>query len=119
MRLDEELERSIRRRLEEACPYMILDARYERIRLEGVIRSRAVLVGIEVDGEGRRQILGVEPANREPFFKNRKDKPWVSQGPGCNARLIHNPLFRAAALLRPNEPVSGILAAHWPRGDYG
>jgi len=33
--------------------------------LEGVIRSRAVLVAIGVDWEGRRQILGVELANRE------------------------------------------------------
>ena len=53
------------RRLEEDYPYLILDARYEKVRLEGVIRSRAVLVAIGVDWEGRRQILGVELANRE------------------------------------------------------
>ena len=64
-RLDEELERFMRRRLEEDYPYLILDARYERVRLDGVIRSRAVLVAIGVDWEGRRQILGVELANRE------------------------------------------------------
>jgi putative transposase len=50
-------------RLEEAYPYLILDARYERVREAGVIASQAVLVA--VDGEGRRQILGVELANRE------------------------------------------------------
>ncbi len=33
--------------------------------MEGIIRSQAVLVAIGVDGEGRRQILGVEMANRE------------------------------------------------------
>ena len=64
-RLDEELERFMRRRLEEDYPYLILDARYEKVRLDGVIRSRAVLVAIGVDWEGRRQILGVELANRE------------------------------------------------------
>jgi hypothetical protein len=64
-RLDEELERFMRRGLEEQYPYVILDARYERVRQEGVIRSRAVLVAIGVDWEGRRQILGVELANRE------------------------------------------------------
>ena len=48
-RLDEELERFMRRRLEEDYPYLILDARYERVRLDGVIRSRAVLVAIGVD----------------------------------------------------------------------
>ena len=64
-RLDEELERFMRRRLEEDYPYLIVDARYEKVRQEGVIRSRAVLVAIGVDWEGRRQILGVELANRE------------------------------------------------------
>ena len=52
-RVDEELERFMSRRLEEDYPYLILDARYEKVRLEGVIRSRAVLVGIGVDWEGR------------------------------------------------------------------
>ena len=46
-------------------PYLILDARYEKVRENGVIRSRAVLVAIGIDWEGRRQILGVEMANRE------------------------------------------------------
>jgi putative transposase len=42
-----------------------LDARYEKVRENAVIRSRAVLVAIGIDGEGRRQVLGVEMANRE------------------------------------------------------
>jgi putative transposase len=63
--LDEELERFMHRRLEEDFPYLILDARYERVREAGVIRSRAVLVAIGIDWEGRRQVLGVELANRE------------------------------------------------------
>lgn len=63
--LDEELERFMHRQLEEEYPYLILDARYERVREDGVIRSRAVLVAIGIDWEGRRQILGVELAERE------------------------------------------------------
>lgn len=63
--LDEELHRFMSRSLEEEYPYLILDARYERVREDGVIRSRAVLVAIGIDWEGRRQILGVELANRE------------------------------------------------------
>ena len=63
--LDQELERFMRRRLEQEYPYVIVDARYEKVRVEGIIRSQAVLVAIGVDGEGRRQILGVEMANRE------------------------------------------------------
>jgi putative transposase len=64
-RLDEELERFMCRQLEEEYCYVILDARYERVRQEGIISSRAVLVAIGVDWEGRRQVLGVELANRE------------------------------------------------------
>lgn len=63
--LDEELHHFMSRCLEEEYPYLILDARYERVREDGVIRSRAVLVAIGIDWEGRRQILGVELANRE------------------------------------------------------
>jgi putative transposase len=64
-RLDEELARFARRRLEEACPYLIVDARYERVRETGVIRSQAVLLAIGIGWDGRRSILAVELANRE------------------------------------------------------
>jgi putative transposase len=64
-RLDEALQAFFERRLAEPYPYLILDARYERVREAGVITSQAVLVAIGVDWEGRRQVLGVELANRE------------------------------------------------------
>jgi putative transposase len=64
-RLDASLKAFFERRLAEPFPYLILDARYERVREAGVIASQAVLVAIGVDWEGRRQVLGVELANRE------------------------------------------------------
>ena len=64
-KLDESLAQFASRRLGEAFPYMILDARYEKVREAGVIASQAVLVAIGVDWDGRRQVLGVELANRE------------------------------------------------------
>ncbi len=63
--LDDELARFAARPLDEDYPYLILDARYERVREAGVIRPRAVLIAIGIDWEGRRQVLGVELANRE------------------------------------------------------
>jgi len=63
--LDENLKAFAERRLGEAFPYLILDARYERAREAGVIASQAVLVAIGVDWEGRRQVLAVDLANRE------------------------------------------------------
>ena len=46
-------------------PYLILDARYERIRDNGVIAHQAVLIAIGINWEGKRQVLAVEMANRE------------------------------------------------------
>jgi putative transposase len=63
--LDEELERFSRRRLEEDYPYLVVDARYEKVREEGTVRSQAVLIAIGIDWEGRRNVLAVELANRE------------------------------------------------------
>ena len=64
-KLDEELARFAGRRLEEEYPYVVLDARCERVREAGVVRSRAVLVAIGIDWHGRRRVIGVELANRE------------------------------------------------------
>jgi hypothetical protein len=59
------LERVMNRPLNEEYPCLILDARHERVRENGVVRSRAVLVAIGEDWEGRRQVPGVQLANRE------------------------------------------------------
>lgn len=64
-RLDEQLSQFATRHLEEGFAYLILDARYEKVRESGSIRSRAVLVAIGIDWDGRRQVLGVDLANRE------------------------------------------------------
>ncbi len=64
-KLDASLKAFAERRLEEAYPYVLLDARYEKVREEGSVRSRAVQIAIGIDGEGRRQVLAVEVANRE------------------------------------------------------
>ena len=64
-RLDESLEAFAGRPLEEPFPYLILDARYEKVREGGVVMSQAVLIAIGIDWDGRRQILAVEMANRE------------------------------------------------------
>ena len=63
--LDEALRAFAERRLSEPFPYLILDARYEKVREAGVILSQAVLIAVAVDGDGQRQILGVDLASRE------------------------------------------------------
>jgi len=64
-RLDAQLQEFSQRSLTEAFPYVVVDARYERVREGGVIVSRAILVALGIDWEGRRQVLAVEYANRE------------------------------------------------------
>ncbi|ESZ65971.1 transposase, partial [Mesorhizobium sp. L103C131B0] len=64
-RLDESLAAFARRPLQEPFPYLILDARYEKVREAGVVMSQAVLIAVGIDWDGRRQILAVEMANRE------------------------------------------------------
>jgi putative transposase len=63
--LDTELEKFARRRLEEPYPYLVLDARYEKVREDGAVHSQAVLVAIGINWEGRRSVLAVELASRE------------------------------------------------------
>jgi len=46
-------------------PYLFLDARYEKVRLGGVIRDAAVLIAVGVDEAGKRQVLGVSVALSE------------------------------------------------------
>ena len=70
--LDEELEKFSRRRLEEPYPYLVLDARYEKVREDGSVRSQAVLVAIGINWEGRRNVLAVELAERESASSWRK-----------------------------------------------
>lgn len=78
--LDTALARFATRLLEEAYPYLVLDARYEKVRIDGVIRSQAVLIAIGINWEGRRQVLAVELANRESttswkeFLRRLKDR---------------------------------------------
>ena len=56
--LDEELDAWRNRPLGE-MPYLILDARYEKVRCAGSVISCAVLVAIGITPEGKRSVIGV------------------------------------------------------------
>lgn len=58
--LEEELDVWRNRPLHEvAYPYLILDARYEKVRRDGTVGDCAVLLAIGVDATGHRSIIGV------------------------------------------------------------
>ena len=85
--LDGMLRRFAARRLDEAYPYLILDARSEKVRLDGVIQSQAVFVAIGINGDDRRQVLGVELSNRE------SRSSWATFVTGLKARGLHGVEF--------------------------
>jgi putative transposase len=89
-RLDASLAQFAGRPLVEAFPYLILDARYERVREAGVIASQAVLIAIGIDWDGRRQVLAVELANRE------SRSSWRDFLLGLKARGLHGVEFVVA-----------------------
>ena len=103
--MDSELEKFAHQRLEGEYPYLILDARYEKVREDGVIRSRAVLVAIGIDWEGRRRILGVELAGRESTTSWREFVIGLKQRGLSGVRLAitddHPGLKRAIAEVLP------------------
>ena len=64
--LDEQLYLWRNRPLNEvAYPYLILDARYEKVRRDGVVLDCAVLLAIGIAATGERSILGVSVALSE------------------------------------------------------
>ena len=65
-RLDSELEAWRERRLEaKAYPYLFVDARYEKVRIDGRVVSQGVLIASGVRDDDFREILAVEVANTE------------------------------------------------------
>jgi len=44
------------------CRYLLLDARYEKVRIVGQVRDAAVLIAMSVRDDGKRAILGVSVA---------------------------------------------------------
>lgn len=64
-KLEEEIEAWRNRRLEKLYPYIVADARYEKVRHDGHIVSKGVLIVVGVSEEGEREILGTWVAHGE------------------------------------------------------
>jgi transposase-like protein len=63
--IDENVSRWRNRKLREEYPYLVVDARYEDIRKEGVVMSQAVLIVVGISASGKREILSVDIGNSE------------------------------------------------------
>lgn len=65
--LDKDLKTWRERTLESSYPYLILDARYEKIREGGHVISKAVVVAVGITAEGFREIIGCDVINSESY----------------------------------------------------
>ena len=70
-KLDEGLKAWRERPLGEV-PYLFLDARYERVRLEGRIVDCAVLMAVGIEASGKRRVLGCEVTPSEADISGRR-----------------------------------------------
>jgi transposase-like protein len=77
--LDEELEKWRQRALGE-IKYMVVDARYEKVRVDNLVRDCALLVAFGVQCDGKRTVLGVSVSLSEAechwrdFFRSLKKR---------------------------------------------
>lgn len=65
MQLDNEVKRWRMRSLSRQYPYLMVDALYEKVRCDGAIVSRGVLIVVGIGEDGQREILGVWCDNTE------------------------------------------------------
>jgi putative transposase len=68
--IDERVNAFLERPLEGSWPYLWLDATYLKVREGGRIISRAVIVAVAVNDDGKREVLGVAtgPSEAETFW---------------------------------------------------
>jgi putative transposase len=68
--IDERVKAFLHRPIEGDWPYLWIDATYVKVRQNGRIVSVAVIVAVGVNGDGRREILGLDvgPSEAETFW---------------------------------------------------
>ncbi len=105
--LDEQLE-GWRTRPLGKVPYLLLDARYEKVRHGGQVVSCAVLVAIGVQEDGRRSVLGVSVALSEAEVHWRNFLSSLMKRGLHGVRLLvsdhHEGLLKAQRAVLPSVP---------------
>jgi transposase-like protein len=74
-------------------PYLFLDARYENVRVNGVLVSCAVLVAVGGTPAGRRTVLGLSVSRSEAELLSGRAPPPAAhqQRPGTPHPRTHTP----------------------------
>ena len=109
--LDEQIAAFKARRLDEqAYPYLVVDARYEKVRRQGKVLSTALLVVAGIGADGRRRISGVGGGG----LRVRGDLGRAVPGPEAPG-----PFGRGGAGLRRARGASGRRRASTCKGSRG
>ena len=120
------------------CRYLVLDARYEKVRQGGQVLDAAVLIACGVDADGRRDVLGCSVSLSEAevhwrsFLTTLKDRGLYGMelivkrhlvlrskttptfthprsGFRHEAGVLRSVLSRAQRLLKVSEPIASAL----------
>ena len=70
------------------CPYLLLDARDEKVRQGGIVQDAAVLIAVGVGTDGGRQVLGVSVALSEAEVHWRAFLQCLVSRGLCGVRLV-------------------------------
>jgi len=105
--MDEELSQFRDRQLGE-FPYLLLDAQYQRVRHQGVVRDLAVLLCIGINRKGLRELLGVSVSLSEAEVHWREFLAKLCQRGLSGVRFIvsdhHTGLSAARRAIFPSVP---------------
>ena len=86
-------------------PYLLLDARYEKVRIDGQVRDAAFLITIGVTADGKRTILGISVSVSE------QEAHWRQFLQSLLARGLRGNSSRAMPIRAFRRPVWPVLAA--------
>jgi putative transposase len=108
--LDERVAAFLSRPLSGHWPYLWLDATYLKSREGGAVRNQAVVVAVGVNGEGRRETLGmaVGPAETEAFWTDFL-RGLMRRGLG-GVRLVISDAHEGL-----KQAIAKVLGATWQR----
>ena len=88
--IDEKVKALLGRPIEGDWPYVWLDATYLKVRRGGRIVSVAVAIAIGVNGDGRREVLGLDICPRKPRRSGANScASWRGEVCGCQMTRDH------------------------------
>ncbi len=106
--LDERVAAFRERRLAGKYPYLMLDALYEKVRIDGKVVSQAVVVASGVNVDGKRELLGVDVVETERYESWATFLKWLLDRGLRGTKFVisdaHDGLVKAIAVVMNGVP---------------